>query len=170
MNVPIITAAVITVLVLGAGGATTSIGPWYRQLRKPWWNPPDWVFGPAWTLILGLAAWAGVLAWQAGPADHQQIAVLFGINILLHLSWSPLFFNLRRPDWALIEIPFLWLSILSLILGTAPLSGLAPFLLVPYLLWVTFAAGLNLAIVQLNPSASVAALPDQGATRRQDAG
>jgi translocator protein len=160
MNLPIVVAAVTTVLVLGVGGATTSIGPWYRQLRKPWWNPPDWVFGPAWTLILGMAAWAGVLAWEAAGADEQrQIALLFWANIVLHMAWSPLFFNLRRPDWALLEIPWLWLSIAALILVLTPLSLLAAYLLLPYLLWVTFAAGLNLAIVQLNPRAGPALPP-----------
>jgi len=103
-------------------------------------------------VILGLAAWAGVSAWSnaSSSADQARILVLFGINILLHMLWSPLFFNLRRPDWALIEIPFLWLSIVALILGLAPLSPAAGWLLAPYLLWVTFAAFLNLTIVRLN--------------------
>jgi translocator protein len=64
--------------------------------------------------------------------------------------WSPLFFNLRRPDWALIEVPFLWLSIVALMFGLAPLSSASVWLLVPYLLWVTFAAFLNLTIVRMN--------------------
>ena len=78
------------------------------------------------------------------------ILILFGINIVFHMLWSPLFFNLRRPDWALYEIPFLWLSILALMIGLAPLSSQASWLLLPYLLWVTFAAFLNLTIVRLN--------------------
>lgn len=152
-HLPIIVAVVITIAVLGIGGATTDVGPWYRNLRKPSWNPPDWAFGPAWTVILGLAAWAGVLAWQ-GAADDRglqwRVILLFAANILLHGAWSPIFFNLQRPDWALIEVPFLWLSILALILGLAPLSSLASWLLLPYLLWVAFAAYLNLVIVRLN--------------------
>jgi benzodiazapine receptor len=70
---------------------------------------------------------------------------------VLHMLWSPLFFNLRRPDWALIEVPFLWLSILALILDVSRLSALAGWLLAPYLLWVAFAAYLNLTIVRMNP-------------------
>jgi tryptophan-rich sensory protein len=149
----IVVAALITVAMLAIGGATTTVGPWYRHLRKPTWNPPDWAFGPAWTVILGLAAWAGVLGWTHAPdaEGHRRVAVLFGINILLHMLWSPLFFNLKRPDWALIEVPFLWLSILALMLGLAPFSLLASWLLLPYLLWVGFAAFLNLTIVRLNP-------------------
>lgn len=152
MTLPIIVAVTITVFVLGVGGMMTTVGPWYRNLRKPAWNPPDWVFGPAWTVILGLAACAGVLAWvQSSEAEvHLRIAVLYGVNIILHMLWSPLFFNLRRPDWAMIELPFLWLSIVALMLGLAPLSKLASLLLLPYLLWVAFAAILNLSIVRMN--------------------
>jgi translocator protein len=152
MIFPTFIAAVIVILMLGVGGWMTTIGPWYRDLRKPAWNPPNWVFGPAWTIILGLAAWSGVLAWSSASsaAEYVRILVLFGINILLHMLWSPLFFNLRRPDWALVEIPFLWLSIVALMLGLAPLSTAAIWLLLPYLLWVTFAAFLNLKIVRMN--------------------
>jgi tryptophan-rich sensory protein len=148
----IIVAAITTVLVLGVGGWMTTVGPWYENLIKPRWTPPNWIFGPAWTVILGLAAWAGVLAWTNASDRTGQllVVVLFGVNILLHMLWSPLFFNLRRPDWALLEIPFLWLSIVALMLGLAPLSPTASWLLLPYLLWVTFAAFLNLRIVRLN--------------------
>jgi tryptophan-rich sensory protein len=149
----ILVAAGLTILVLGIGGFMTKIGAWYQGLIKPAWNPPDWVFGPAWTIILGLAAWAGVLAWThaADRAGHIRIAILFGVNIILHTLWSPLFFNLRRPDWALIEVPFLWLSILAIMIGIAPYSMMAAWLLLPYLLWVAFAAVLNLTIVRINP-------------------
>ena len=153
MTLTIIVAAILTILVLGVGGAMTTVGPWYRALRKPSWNPPDWIFGPAWTLILGLAAWAGVLAWTQAPGAGGRVIVgaLFGVNIALHMLWSPLFFNLRRPDWALIEVPFLWLSIVGLIIGVTACAGWAGWLLVPYLLWVSFAAYLNFVIVRMNP-------------------
>jgi len=152
MTLPIAVAAALTLLLLLVGGLTTNVGPWYRDLRKPSWNPPNWAFGPAWTLILTLAAWAGVLAWThtTDVAAHIRIAALFAANIVFHALWSPLFFNLRRPDWALIEVPFLWMSILGLIVGVAPLSLLAGLLLTPYLFWVSFAAVLNLTIVRLN--------------------
>ena len=152
LTLPIIVAAMTTLFVLGVGGWMTTIGPWYENLIKPKWNPPNWVFGPAWTLILGLAAWSGVLAWTNASNGRDQflILALFGINIVLHMLWSPLFFNLRRPDWALLEIPFLWLSIVARMFGVAPLSSKASWLLLPYLLWVTFAAFLNLTIVRLN--------------------
>jgi tryptophan-rich sensory protein len=152
LNLPIIVAAITRLIVLGVGGWMTTVGPWYENLRKPWWNPPNWIFGPAWTVILGLAAWAGVLAWNQASSGPQQllIIILFAINIVLHMLWSPLFFNLQRPDWALIEVPFLWLSIVALMVGLAPFSALASWLLLPYLLWVAFAAFLNLTIVRMN--------------------
>jgi translocator protein len=152
MTLPIIIAAVTTLLVLCIGGWMTTIGPWYKNLRKPMSNPPNCVFGPAWTVILGLAAWSNVLAWMNASTKTEQLRViaLFGINIFLHMLWSPLFFNFRRPDWALAEISFLWLSIIGLMFGLAPLSLTCVWLLLPYALWVTFAAFLNLTIVRMN--------------------
>ena len=151
MTITIIVAAIITLVLLFVAGALTKVGPWYRALRKPWWNPPEWLFGPAWTVILSITAWAGVEAWtSAGPEGHGTIALLLAVNIFFYLLWTPLFFNLKRPDWALIEVAFLWLSILALVIGFAPYSTKASLLAVPYLLWVTFAAYLNLKIVQLN--------------------
>jgi tryptophan-rich sensory protein len=128
------------------------VGAWRQNLRKPAWNPPNWVFGPAWTIILGLAACSGVMAWShaSGRGGHFLIAGLFGANIGLHALWSPLFFNLRRPDWALIEARFLWLSVLALMIGLARYSALASVLLAHYLLWVAFAAYLNFSIVRMN--------------------
>lgn len=152
LKLPAVVAAITVVLVLGIGAFSTTIDQWYRDLRKPPWNPPDWVFGPAWTVILGLAGWSAVIAWEHAPdagAGHRILA-LFGVNIALHMLWSPLFFNCRRPDWALLEIPFLWLSIVALIAVLWPLSPSAAWLLAPYLLWVSFAAYLNWTIVRMN--------------------
>ena len=149
---PWIWAAAWAILLGGAGGLLTEIGPWYRDLRKPHWQPPDWLFGPAWTLILGLAAWAAVLAWNGATtaADRQLILILYAINFACHLAWSPLFFKLKRPDWALVEVVFLWASLVALVVGLWPISHFASLLIVPYLLWVSFAAWLNSAIVRLN--------------------
>ena len=152
MTWTIAVAALCALALAAAGGLLTEIGPWYRDLRKPAWQPPDWAFGPAWTLILGMAAAAGVLAWHGAPdgGARATVAVLFGVNGSLHLLWSPLFFKWRRPDWALVEVAFLWLSILALMVGLWPYSQAASWLVAPYLAWVTFAAVLNLAIVRLN--------------------
>jgi translocator protein len=152
MTLTIVVAVAVTFFMLAAGALLTTVGPWYRNLRKPSWNPPDWVFGPAWTMILGAAAWAGVSAWLNAPgfSDQALIIALYAANIILHMAWSPLFFTLRRPDWALMEVPFLWLSVLALMIGLAPYSSIASWLLLPYLLWVGFAAFLNYTIVRMN--------------------
>lgn len=152
---PILAAIAWAVILGGAGGMLTTIGPWYRELRKPPWQPPDWLFGPAWTIILGLAAWAGVLAWNgataAGDAQGQAlILMLYAANFVCHLLWSPLFFTWRRPDWALAEVVLLWASVLALCILLRPYSVAASWMIVPYLVWVSFAAILNLQIVRLN--------------------
>lgn len=141
-------------LFLGiAGGLLTEVGPWYRSLRKSKLNPPDWLFGPAWAVILGLAAWSASLAWEASDneAERTLVVLLFGANALLHLLWSPVFFKLKRPDWALVEVGFLWASVLALAVALAPISFTASLLVWPYLLWVSFAAWLNWQVVRLNP-------------------
>lgn len=152
-NVPVAAAIGWAVGLCLIGGLMTPRAQWYAQLRKPSWQPPGWLFGPAWTLILGLAAWSGVIAWDAarGPADHTAILVLFGVNGVCHLAWSPLFFKAQRPDWALGEVPFLWASILALVVGLWPIAPAAALLNLPYLAWVSFAAYLNWTIVRLNP-------------------
>jgi tryptophan-rich sensory protein len=152
MLIPLAVAGGAALILALGGGLLTDIGPWYRNLTKPRLQPPDWLFGPAWTLILGAWAYSAALAWTAAPdsATRTLVVVAFGFNAVLHFSWSPLFFKLKRPDWALIEIVPFWLSILALILIVAPLSERAAWLLVPYISWVSFAAGLNWKIVQLN--------------------
>jgi tryptophan-rich sensory protein len=153
MRQEIIVATVVTMTVLGVGGAMSTVGPWYRDLRKPPWNPPNWAFAPGWTIIGVFTAWAGILAWTNAPdaAAHLNLALLFGLNGVLNILWSPLFFKFRRPDWALVEVPFLWLSVFAMIVGVAPYSALAAWLLLPYLVWVAFAGFLNYTIVRLNP-------------------
>lgn len=160
MTTPIFIAAGVALLLGLAGGLLTDVGPWYRALRKPRLNPPNWLFGPAWTIILGLAAWSAVLAWEAAstPAEQRLVAALFAANALFHLLWSPLFFRLKRPDLALIEVTFLWASLVALAVALAPISRTASLLIWPYLAWVSFAAWLNWRIVRLNPRPAKPAL------------
>ncbi len=103
-------------------------------------------------MILALWAYAGVLAWEGAPDDgaHWRIVGLFAVNFVLHLVWSPLFFKAKRPDWAMVEMPLLWISIVAMMVGLAPFSPIAPWLLAPYLVWVSFAMWINYAIVRLN--------------------
>ncbi len=152
LSTPVLVAAGGAIALGVVGGLMTPIGPWYANLRKPGLQPPNWLFGPAWTVILGLAAWSAVTAWNAAADDaaRASVVILFGTNALFHLLWSPLFFRLRRPDWALIEVVFLWGSLVALVVGLRPISEFASWLIVPYLAWVSFAAWLNWAIVRLN--------------------
>jgi tryptophan-rich sensory protein len=145
-------AFVLSYATAGMGGALTELGPWYFALKHPAWKPPDAAFGVIWTTIFTLCAISGWLAWQAAdtPALRRRVLVLFGANAVLNIVWSALYFKLQRPDWALIEVVFLWLSILALILGLWRLSRWASGLLVPYAVWVGIAAVLNGQTVQLN--------------------
>lgn len=134
------------------GGAASPIGPWYRGLAKPWFNPPDLAFPVAWTIIYAAVALAGAVAWRAAPRGARRDALvgLFALSGLLNVLWSLLFFTLRRPDWALAEVVGLWASTIVLIVWCARFSRSAAWLLVPYAAWVSFAAYLNFVLVRLN--------------------
>ena len=149
---PIIIAALAALTVAVVGGVMTDIGPWYLSLIKPAWQPPDWLFGPAWTLIFSLAAASGVIAWRDAPdqSGREWMLALFALNGFLNVLWSLLYFRLKRPDWALMEVGFLWLSVLLLMMVLGRYSRKASLLLAPYLAWISFAAFLNWTTVRLN--------------------
>lgn len=151
---PVLTAAGAALLVAMLGGTMTDTGPWYQSLAKPSWQPPDWAFAPAWTIIFALAAASAAIGWREAPdrPTREWLVGLLALNGFLNVAWSLLFFQLRRPDWALVEVVLLWGSILVLVGLLRRFSWSAARLLLPYLAWVTFAAVLNLAVVQLNPS------------------
>lgn len=135
------------------GGLLSPIGAWYLAIEKPAFQPPDWLFGPAWTTIFLLTAYAAHRLWESHEphsSERRQILVLFGFNAILNIGWSFLFFYLQRPDYSLYEAFVLWLSIALIIVlacGAVPLTRL---LMAPYLAWVTFATVLNTAIYRLN--------------------
>lgn len=134
------------------GQQLTDLGPWYRNLRQPDWKPPDWAFGVIWTSVFVLIVTAGVIAWRRCRHPSQQVAILalFAVNSMLHMLWSMLFFTIKRPDWAMVELVFLWLSIVAIIVTFWRISRLAAVLLLPYITWVTIAGFLNWSNVQLN--------------------
>ncbi|MBY0391904.1 MAG: tryptophan-rich sensory protein [Novosphingobium sp.] len=125
---------------------------WYQSLNLPSWNPPAPAFGLIWTVVFTLIAAAGVYAWRAAPDSRSADTLigLFAINGALNVSWTVLFFQLRRPDWAMAELAVLWVSILVLIVACGRFSRLAALLLVPYLVWVSIAGALNWQVIQLN--------------------
>jgi len=149
---PVLVAFLAAALVAGLGVSVTDLGPWYQGLNKPPWQPPDWLFGPAWTLIFACAALSAATAWVAAQsrADRDWLIILFCLNGVLNVVWSLLFFRLHWIGWAGLEVVALWFSILALILLTRRTSALAAWLLAPYLAWVGFAGVLNWAVVRLN--------------------
>lgn len=144
-------------VVLAAGGigslaTTRAIPTWYRDLAKPSFNPPDWLFGPAWTTLYLLMAVAAFLVWKQGlGATGVKLALAaFLVQLILNALWSVLFFGLRSPLGGLVDIIVLWLAILANIILFFRVSVPAGILLLPYIAWVTFAAVLNAAILRLN--------------------
>ena len=151
---PPLVAALAALFVAAVGGQLTDLGPWYIALIKPDWQPPGVAFPIVWTIVFALCAVSGALGWRAirsGSASEKAWLIgLFALNGGLNILWSGLFFTLQRPDWSLIEVAFLWLSILALQVFLWPRSKLASVLLLPYTIWVAIAAVLNWEIVQLN--------------------
>jgi tryptophan-rich sensory protein len=133
---------------LGRAAAATSVRDWYPALNKPPWTPPNWLFGPVWTLLYGMMAVAGWLAWR--DERTKTTTLVFLLQLLLNGAWSWIFFAARRPDLAVACIVSLWLAIVATIAASWKISRMAVTLLVPYLAWVTFAAALNLAVARLN--------------------
>ena len=144
------------VLTLGTGylGSVVteeSVGSWYPEIAKPAWTPPDWVFAPVWASIFVLMAIAAWLVWRRSGFTRAGVAfTFFLVQLGLNLGWSVLFFGARRPDAAFFEILLLWCAILATLWLFGRHSPAARLLLVPYLVWVSFAATLNYAIWRLN--------------------
>lgn len=149
---PVAAAGTAALLIAIIGGTLTDIGPWYQSLRQPAFKPPDWLFAPAWTLIYALCVAAATIAWRRAraPADRETMVGLFALNGFLNVLWSLLFFRLHRPDWALVEVGFLWLSVAALIVVLGRYARPAALLLTPYLVWVSFASAVNAVVVRLN--------------------
>lgn len=135
---------------LGSLVTTPSIGMWYAALNKPAFNPPNWIFFPVWTLLFILMGISLYLIWENKSKKKQTALNLFGIQLVLNLLWSILFFGLHKPLYAAVEIVILWIAILMMILEFRKFSKIAALLLLPYILWVSFATVLNFSIVILN--------------------
>jgi translocator protein len=136
---------------LGGWMTSTSLSTWYPGLTKPSWNPPDWVFGPVWTLLYTMMAVAAWLVWREGRGrDTTRALTFYGVQLFLNTLWSGLFFALQSPGAAVIEVVVFWLSILATVVACWRVMRWAGLLLVPYLAWVSFAAALNFAVWQLN--------------------
>jgi benzodiazapine receptor len=141
----------LSVGLLGSIFTSPAIPTWYAELNKPAFNPPNWLFGPVWTLLYILMAIAAWLLWQQRQTSAAKLALkLFALQLLLNLLWSFIFFGCHAPLYAYLEISLLWLAILFTIINAHRVSAAAAWLLIPYLFWVGFASVLNYAIWRLN--------------------
>jgi translocator protein len=136
---------------IGSVFTRQSVQNWYPQLNKPQWNPPNWVFGPVWSflyLMMALSAW---LVWrEAGWPGAKFPLLLFGIQLLLNVVWSAVFFGMHAIGAAFGEVLLLWTMTIATAVAFYPVSRLAAWLLIPYIAWVGFASYLNWRLWQMN--------------------
>lgn len=138
--------------IIGSFFTSSSVSGWYAGIVRPAFNPPSWLFGPVWTILFVLMGISVFLVWKNGlERKDVRIAIyIFLVQLVLNTLWSIIFFGLKNPGGAFVEIIFLWISILFSIFAFAKVSKTAAWLLVPYILWVSFAAYLNYSIWSLN--------------------
>lgn len=138
--------------IIGSVFTVSAIPNWYAGLVKPALNPPSWLFGPVWTTLYALMGIAAFLVWKAGweRKEVKKALGVFGIQLFLNFIWSIIFFGLQNPGWALVNIVLLWLAIVWTMVVFYRISKPAVYLLLPYLLWVSFASYLNYSIWTLN--------------------
>jgi len=136
---------------IGSLATTPQIPNWYAEIAKPSWTPPNWLFGPVWTILFSLMATAAWIVWcKHGMKNARNAFAWFGIQLILNSLWSILFFGWNNPGAAAVEILFLWLAILLTLVTFSKKSKTASLLLVPYFVWVSFAMVLNITIWQMN--------------------
>lgn len=152
--VKLVLSIALPLLVGGFAGLFTvsEINGWFQTIKKPWWQPPNWVFGPVWTVLYLLMGIAFYLIWKSPvPAKQKRMAIILWIvQLVFNFFWSFIFFKKHQIDWALGEIVLLWAFILLTILYFGRISKAAAWLMVPYVCWVSFASVLTLTIYQLN--------------------
>ena len=149
---------VISIVACGSAGlvgsifTTSAIPTWYSTIQKPSFTPPNWLFAPVWTILYLLMAIAAFIIWRRGT-DNQQVRtalIIFLIQLVLNALWSFVFFGLQSILSGVVVIILLWIAIVCTVLAFARISTAAGALLAPYLLWVSFAAALNVSIFMLN--------------------
>lgn len=141
-----------TVCGLAAYWTETSVHTWYPNLTKSALTPPDWLFAPVWTVLYILISFSFWIIWLKKKWSKEAIPVytVFLVQLFFNLLWSAFFFYLKRPDWALLDIICLWLSLVATIYFFYYISKFSAWLLAPYLIWITFALYLNYQVVVLN--------------------
>jgi len=139
--------------LIGSLFTTPAISTWYATIQKPPFTPPNWLFAPAWTTLYLLMGISAFIIWRRGLGNPQvkKALFLFVIQLVLNTLWSAAFFGLESPLYGVIVIAALWVAIILTILKFFKVSYVAAMLMLPYILWVTFAAVLNISILVLNP-------------------
>lgn len=137
--------------IVGSVFTTQSIPTWYQTLNKPFFSPPNWLFGPVWTVLFIAMGISLYLVWTSKNRLKQSALSIFFVQLGLNVAWSIIFFGLKNPTLALVEIVALWIAIFLTIKSFNKVNKLAANLLIPYFVWTTFASFLNLFIVILNP-------------------
>jgi tryptophan-rich sensory protein len=136
---------------IGSLFTSASVDGWYRTINKPSWTPPSWIFGPVWTLLYFTMAIAAWLVWRRrGNANVTVALALFAIQLVLNAAWSGFFFGWQNPEFAFVDIVLLWSAILATMIAFGRITAVSGWLFAPYMIWVTFAAALNLAIWRMN--------------------
>jgi benzodiazapine receptor len=154
-EVPMLIGSILIPLVVGYLGAIVTlsqISTWYSTLSKPWWSPPNWLFGPIWTTLYILMGIALFLVWREGlhRRDVRFAILIFSIQLVLSLLWSVVFFSFHALFGSFIIVMLLWLAILANIIAFLIISKWAGLLLVPYIVWVSIASYLNYSVYLLN--------------------
>ncbi len=154
-EVPMLIGSILIPLVIGYLGAIVTlsqISTWYSTLSKPWWSPPNWLFGPVWTTLYLLMGVALFLVWREGwhRRDVRFAILIFGVQLVISLLWSVAFFSFHSLFGSFIIVMLLWLAILANIIAFLIISKWAGFLLVPYIVWVSIASYLNYSVYLLN--------------------
>jgi len=153
-----ITKLIISILICQLAGiigsifTAPSVATWYQTLNKPSFTPPNWLFAPVWTILFLLMGISLYLVWQKGFAnkENKKALFLFILQLVFNILWSFAFFGSQSPLYGLVVIIILWIFILATVLQFLKISKLAGRLLIPYILWVSFAVLLNFSIWQLN--------------------
>ena len=145
---------IVTFIAAGVGGIASVNSPaFYQQLSRPVWAPPPWLFGPVWTVLYLLMAIAAWMVWneRGGLAKTRVPLTLFVVQLILNSLWTWLFFAWKQGALACADIVALWILLLATIIGFWRVRPLAGALMLPYIVWVSFAAALSFAVWQLNP-------------------
>ena len=145
----LLVAVVAVVLAVASMGSLFMPGAWYAGLAKPSWTPPNWLFGPVWSVLYLMIAVAGWLVWLT--PDTSAARWIWPLQLVFNGLWSPVMFGWHRIGLALLVIALLWLAIAAFVVTSWPRARVAALLFLPYLAWVSYASALNFALWRLNP-------------------